>query len=109
MNRSRVSMWIVFALLWSLGPLTTAGIAQEDEKPQYKGRIIAQTMHWKGAEWLLRETREKEERVSVLMEALGTRALEILEEEIVEVSASLYSGENCGERRWWRREEREEV
>ena len=74
MNRSRVSMWIVFALLWSLGPLTTAGIAQEDEKPQYKGRIIAQTMHWKGAEWLLRETREKEERVSVLMEALGVEA-----------------------------------
>ena len=74
MNRSRVSMWIVFALLWSLGPLTTAGIAQEDEKPQYKGRTIAQTMHWKGAEWLLRETREKEERVSVLMEALGVEA-----------------------------------
>ena len=28
-------------------------------------------MHCKGAEWLLSETREKEERVSVLMEALG--------------------------------------
>ncbi len=74
MNRSRVSMWIVFALLWSLGPLTSLGVAQEDEKPSYRGRTIAQTMHWKGAEWLLRETREKEERVSVLMEALGVEA-----------------------------------
>ena len=74
MNRSRVSMWIVFAVLWSLGPLTSLGVAQEDEKPSYRGRTIAQTMHWKGAEWLLRETREKEERVSVLMEALGVEA-----------------------------------
>ena len=74
MNRSRVSMWIVFAVLWSLGPLTSLGVAQEDEKPSFKGRTIAQTMHWKGAEWLLRETREKEERVSVLMEALGVEA-----------------------------------
>ncbi|MGE4619223.1 MAG: family 16 glycoside hydrolase [Planctomycetota bacterium] len=73
MNRSRVSMWIVFVLLWSLGPLTSPGVAQEDDKPQFKGRTIAQTMHWKGAEWLLRETREKEERVSVLMEALGVQ------------------------------------
>ncbi|MEC9477165.1 MAG: family 16 glycoside hydrolase [Planctomycetota bacterium] len=74
MKRSRVSMWIVFAVLWSLGPLTSPGFAQDDDKPQYKGRTIAQTMHWMGAEWLLRETREKEERVSVLMEALGVEA-----------------------------------
>jgi len=66
-------MWIVIAVLWSLGPLTSPGLAQDDDKPQYRGRTIAQTMHWKGAEWLLRETREKEERVSVLMEALGVQ------------------------------------
>ena len=71
MNRSRVSMWMLVAVLMSLGPLTSLGLAQDDEKPQYRGRTIAQTMHWKGAEWLLRETREKEERVSGLMEALG--------------------------------------
>ncbi len=34
MKRSRVSMWIVFAVLWSLGPLTSLAVAQEDEKPQ---------------------------------------------------------------------------
>jgi len=73
MNRSRVSMWMLVAVLMSLGPLTSQCVAQEDEKPQYRGRTIAQTMHWKGAEWLLRETREKEERVSVLMEALGVQ------------------------------------
>ena len=50
-----------------------------DDEPQslppprttYMGREIAQTMHWRGAEWLLRETREKEERVEVLLDALG--------------------------------------
>ena len=73
MNRSRISMWMLVAMLMSLGPLTSPGLAQDDDKPQYKGRTIAQTMHWKGAEWLLRETREKEERVSVLMEALGVQ------------------------------------
>ncbi|MAW78426.1 MAG: hypothetical protein CMJ95_13745 [Planctomycetes bacterium] len=74
MNRSRVSMWMLVAVLTSLGPMTSQSVAQEDEKPSFKGRTIAQTMHWKGAEWLLRETREKEERVSVLMEALGVEA-----------------------------------
>ena len=74
MNRSRISMWMLVAMLMSLGPLTSPGLAQDDDKPQYRGRTIAQTMHWKGAEWLLRETREKEERVSVLMEALGVEA-----------------------------------
>ena len=74
MMRRRISMWMLVAILTSLGPLTSPGFAQDDDKPQYKGRTIAQTMHWKGAEWLLRETREKEERVSVLMEALGVEA-----------------------------------
>ena len=63
---------LILSLLWlSPGRLISQLEAQEGEPSQYKGRTIAQTMHWKGAEWLLRETREKEERVSVLMEALG--------------------------------------
>ena len=37
---------------------------------EYKGRTIAQTMHWLGAEWLLREEREREERTTVLMKEL---------------------------------------
>jgi len=36
----------------------------------YKGRTIAQTMHWLGAEWLLRQEREREEATTVLMREL---------------------------------------
>ncbi|MDA0812543.1 MAG: class I SAM-dependent methyltransferase [Verrucomicrobia bacterium] len=36
----------------------------------YKGREIAQTMHWLGAEWLLRQEREREEATTVLMREL---------------------------------------
>ncbi len=38
---------------------------------EYLGRRIAETMHWKGAEWLLRETREREENVQLLLDELG--------------------------------------
>jgi len=38
---------------------------------EYMGREIAQTMHWRGAEWLMRATRESEEHSSAMLEALG--------------------------------------
>lgn len=37
---------------------------------QYKGREIARTMHWTGGPWLLRATREQEERTSRVMTEL---------------------------------------
>lgn len=37
---------------------------------EYKGRVIAQTMHWTGAEWLLREDREKEENAALMLKEL---------------------------------------
>ena len=37
----------------------------------YMGREIAQTVHWTGAEWLIRETREDEENASALLDALA--------------------------------------
>jgi ubiquinone/menaquinone biosynthesis C-methylase UbiE len=40
---------------------------------QYKGRHVAQTMHWLGAEWLIRQTREREERASVMLRQLGVK------------------------------------
>jgi ubiquinone/menaquinone biosynthesis C-methylase UbiE len=40
---------------------------------EYMGRRIAQTMHYLGAEWLTRDTREKEERATVMLENLGVR------------------------------------
>ena len=39
----------------------------------YEGRMIAQTMHFLGAEWLTRETRENEERCSLLLANLGIK------------------------------------
>ncbi len=41
--------------------------------PTYMGRPIAQTMHWTGAGWLVRETRESEEAPAALVAALGLR------------------------------------
>lgn len=39
----------------------------------YRGREIAQTMHWRGAEWLMRETRETEENATRLLDALNVQ------------------------------------
>lgn len=39
----------------------------------YKGREIAQTMHYTGAPWLVRESRQREEDCRLLLEALDIR------------------------------------
>lgn len=39
----------------------------------YMGREIAQTMHYLGAEWLIRDEREREERCSMMLTNLGVR------------------------------------
>lgn len=39
----------------------------------YKGRRIARTMHYLGAEWLIRDEREREERCSMMLTNLGVR------------------------------------
>ena len=38
------------------------------------GRTIAKTMHWTGAEWLLRENREQEENAALMLEQLRIQA-----------------------------------
>ena len=76
-------------LLWS--PLVGgASLRQEPAKPtaveatlppplsEYMGRRVAQTMHWSGAEWLLRETRENEEHTAHMIAALGLHAGELV-------------------------------
>ena len=55
-----------------LAPQTEA-VALPPPLTHYEGREIAQTMHWKGAEWLLRETRESEEHTTRLLEALAVK------------------------------------
>jgi ubiquinone/menaquinone biosynthesis C-methylase UbiE len=39
----------------------------------YKGREIAQTMHYSGAEWLIRDEREREERCSLMLANLDLK------------------------------------
>jgi cyclopropane fatty-acyl-phospholipid synthase-like methyltransferase len=39
----------------------------------YKGRRIAQTMHYLGAEWLTRDNREQQERCSLMLANLGVK------------------------------------
>jgi ubiquinone/menaquinone biosynthesis C-methylase UbiE len=40
---------------------------------EYKGREIAQTMHYLGADWLTRESREREEDCTTMLKALGVK------------------------------------
>jgi cyclopropane fatty-acyl-phospholipid synthase-like methyltransferase len=42
-------------------------------RTEYQGRRIATTMHYLGAPWLIRETREREERCSLLLANLGVK------------------------------------
>ena len=63
----------------------SACLAQDDTPPaaktrrpppalrEYKGRRIAQTMHYTGAEWLTRDNREQEERCSLMLANLGMK------------------------------------
>ena len=50
---------------------------QEEKLPpaltEYKGREIAQTMHYLGAPWLVRESREREEECTTLLKALHVK------------------------------------
>ena len=39
----------------------------------YKGRMIAQTMHYAGAPWLVRDNREQEERCTLMLANLGVK------------------------------------
>lgn len=43
-------------------------------RTSYLGRKIAQTMHYTGAQWLIRDAREREERCSMTLAHLGVRA-----------------------------------
>jgi ubiquinone/menaquinone biosynthesis C-methylase UbiE len=59
----------------SLAFLLLAGVAASDDSAppplkEYKGREIAQTMHYLGAPWLTRESREREEDCKTMLAAL---------------------------------------
>lgn len=58
-------------------PPETADTAEVSKIPEplthYMGREIAQTMHYAGAQWLIRDEREREERCSMMLANLGLR------------------------------------
>ncbi|MHC2070218.1 class I SAM-dependent methyltransferase [Bremerella sp. T1] len=47
------------------------GVEQIDGRPVYLGRQIAQTMHYTGAPWLIRESRQREEDCEKMLKNLG--------------------------------------
>ncbi|MCA1964403.1 MAG: class I SAM-dependent methyltransferase, partial [Prosthecobacter sp.] len=54
--------------------LATLAPAQEPAAPaEYQGRVIAQTMHWQGAAWLVRHKREREEAATTMRANLGLK------------------------------------
>src|SRR5688572_1383939 len=58
--------------------LPTAEEALPPPLTHYKGREIAQTMHYLGAPWLVRESREREEDCTALLEALDVKAGQVI-------------------------------
>src|SRR5205807_9440652 len=72
-----VVLWLAVAPL-NLAQETARPPTQKAKRPQpalkeYKGRRIAQTMHYSGAEWLTRDNREQEERCSLMLTNLGVK------------------------------------
>jgi len=67
-------------LLALLAPLLAPLPAQDraQEPTHYKGRRIARTMRYAGANWLIRESREREEECSTLLRALGIEAGDVV-------------------------------
>ncbi len=65
------ALLIVLSLPALLPPVSLAEEAAiPPAREEYKGRKIATTMHYAGAPWLVRESREREEECSTLLEVL---------------------------------------
>jgi len=80
----KFNLFTLLALLLIATNLIGVAIAQDEpaakrraRKPKpldsYMGREIAMTMHYAGAEWLIRNEREREERCSLLLDNLGLK------------------------------------
>jgi SAM-dependent methyltransferase len=79
----RGSLWLLSAALLcaphalakAAEPGGAADVQEQLPPPltHYKGREIAQTMHYLGAPWLVRESREREEECTTLLKCLNVR------------------------------------
>jgi ubiquinone/menaquinone biosynthesis C-methylase UbiE len=74
---SVATLLLVFFFTFEQNSLAQPPEAKKQSLPppleMYMGREIAQTMHYAGAEWLLRNEREREERCSLLLDNLGLK------------------------------------
>jgi ubiquinone/menaquinone biosynthesis C-methylase UbiE len=68
--RYPAAWWLI---VWAV--ISSPVRAGEEPLPvtEYMGRPVAQTMHYEGAPWLIRDSREREERCSLLLANLGLR------------------------------------
>jgi ubiquinone/menaquinone biosynthesis C-methylase UbiE len=72
--RRRVALAIVLGLLTAAWrPLSADETSIPEPAETYKGREIAQTMHYLGAPWLTRESREREEDCNTMLAALNVK------------------------------------
>ena len=69
-NRVIVGVMVVG---WMAGAVAARGPATQEAAGTYMGREIAQTMHYTGAEWLTRESREREEDCATMLKALAVK------------------------------------
>jgi len=76
LRRSSTLLFVFLSLAtveaWSQSP-ARPDAAIPPARAIYKGRRIAQTMHYKGAPWLLRESRQREEDCSRMLAELGVK------------------------------------
>jgi ubiquinone/menaquinone biosynthesis C-methylase UbiE len=77
LNRRRLLGLLVLLLPVSTLLAQQAAVVSDAPLPaalkDYKGRRIARTMHFTGAEWLIRDSREREERCSLMITNLGVK------------------------------------
>ncbi len=75
-SRNLRSRWVV-AIVCVLSVWTFRAVADDTTNPpartEYFGRRIAQTMHYTGAPWLVRESRKREEEPKKLLDALAMK------------------------------------
>jgi ubiquinone/menaquinone biosynthesis C-methylase UbiE len=79
--RSAVHHIVCFALFYCA--IAASRVVAEDgaippPAKEYKGREIAQTMHYEGAPWLTRESREREEDCTTMLAALRVKPGEVV-------------------------------
>ncbi|MDP8243559.1 MAG: class I SAM-dependent methyltransferase [Candidatus Hinthialibacter antarcticus] len=68
MQLLKARIWLGCILAIALLALPNAALCRE-----YMGRSIAQTMHYSGAEWLMRESRQREESTGDVIANLGVK------------------------------------